>query len=242
MVEDLLWSHQIQAIKMLIQYIDDYHNGDTNQAALVQMPTGSGKSGVIAYLSRCLPDIGLTIVLTPRISLRDQLSSDISGRFFKHIGYPVDGLKKEVKIITEGSSINSKSISSNLVIIMTIQMMVSIENNTDVFNLLSSNAELLIIDEGHYEPAKEWSKTIRKIEAPKVIFTATPFRNDFKVFDIDKHYCFILTFIEAQTKNYLRQVEFIERSSLNRKTPKDFINDLLDFYDSKFSTFTEKPR
>lgn len=243
MVEDLLWSHQIQAIKMLIQYIDDYHNGDTNQAALVQMPTGSGKSGVIAYLSRCLPDIGLTIVLTPRISLRDQLSSDISGRFFKHIGYPVDELKKEVKIITEGSSMNPKSISSNLVIIMTIQMMVSIEkNNTDVFNLLSSNAELLIIDEGHYEPAKEWSKTIRKIEAPKVIFTATPFRNDFKVFDIDKHYCFILTFIEAQTKNYLRQVEFIERSSLNRKTPKDFINDLLDFYDSNFSTFTEKPR
>ncbi|NLB80489.1 MAG: DEAD/DEAH box helicase family protein [Clostridiaceae bacterium] len=84
MVEELLWSHQNEAIKMLLQYMDDFHNGITNQAALVQMPTGSGKSGIIAYLSRCLPDIGLTIVLTPRLSLRDQLSSDIAGRFFKH--------------------------------------------------------------------------------------------------------------------------------------------------------------
>lgn len=193
MIEELLWSHQNEAIKMLNQYMGDFHHGITKQAALVQMPTGSGKSGIIAYLSRCLPDIGLTIVLTPRLSLRNQLSSDISGRFFNHIGYAVDGLKKEVKIITEGTSSVFQSISNNLVIVMTIQMLVSIEKNyIEMFSLLSSNTELLIIDEGHYEPAKEWSKTIRKIEAPKIIFTATPFRNDFKVFDIDKNYCFIL--------------------------------------------------
>lgn len=243
MIEELLWSHQNESIMMLIQYMDDFHHGITNQAALVQMPTGSGKSGIIAYLSRCLPDIGLTIVLTPRLSLREQLSSDISGRFFNHIGYPIDGLNKEVKIITEGSSNNFESISNKDIIVMTIQMMVSIEkNNVDVFNSLSSNAEMLIIDEGHYEPAKEWSKTIRKIKAPKIIFTATPFRNDFKVFDIDKRYCFVLALIKAQTENYLRKVEFIGRSPLSRKTPKDFINDLLEFYDSKFSGLTEKPR
>lgn len=36
MVEELLWSHQNEAIKMLLQYMDDFHNGITNQAALVQ--------------------------------------------------------------------------------------------------------------------------------------------------------------------------------------------------------------
>lgn len=126
---------------------------------------------------------------------------------------------------------------------MTIQMMVSIEkNNVDIFNSLSSLAELLIIDEGHYEPAKEWSKTIRKIKAPKIIFTATPFRNDFKVFDIDKYNCFVLSYIKAQTENYLRKVEFIERSPSSRKTPKDFIGDILKFYDLKFSECLEKPK
>ncbi len=243
MVEELLWPHQNAAIKMLIRYINDFHNANTNQSALVQMPTGSGKSGIIAYLSRCLPDIGFTIVLTPRLSLRDQLSRDISGRFFNHIGYPVDNLKKEVKTINEGTSKDLKSISDNIIIVMTIQMMVSIEkNNNDTFNLISSKAELLVVDEGHYEPAKEWSKTIRKIKAPNIIFTATPFRNDFKVFDIDRNYRYILSLAKAQSDNYLRKVEFVNRSPSCTKTPEDFISDLLDFYDSKFSYCNDKPK
>ncbi len=243
MIEEFLWNHQNEAIKMLIQYIEDFQNENTSQAALVQMPTGSGKSGVIAYLSRCLPNIGFTIVLTPRRSLRDQLSSDISDRFFKHIGYPISGLKKEVKTITEGTSKDLEVISNNLVIVMTIQMIVTIDNkNPNLFNFLSSRAELLIIDEGHYEPAKEWSKTIRKVKSPKVIFTATPFRNDFKVFDIDKKYCYILSLVKAQNENYLRNVEIVNRSSSSRKSPEAFISDLLDFYDSKFSNYNEKPK
>lgn len=96
---DLLWDHQKEALTRMMDYIDKYHNDFTNKSALVQMPTGSGKSGVITVLSTCISEIGLTLVLTPRKSLRNQLYEDIRGRFFAHISYPSENLPKNIIII-----------------------------------------------------------------------------------------------------------------------------------------------
>ena len=53
-------------------YIRAFDRGHP-KAALVNMPTGSGKSAVITTMARCLITPGPVVVLTPRIGLREQL-------------------------------------------------------------------------------------------------------------------------------------------------------------------------
>jgi hypothetical protein len=62
----------------------------TNEAALVKMPTGTGKSAVITVLCRCLPLIKRVLVLTPREALTDQLYRYIRQGFWSRMDYTVD--------------------------------------------------------------------------------------------------------------------------------------------------------
>lgn len=58
MIKEKLWPHQINAIEIIDSYYDSFNSAGETGAALIQMPTGSGKSGIIAYYSRCREDIG----------------------------------------------------------------------------------------------------------------------------------------------------------------------------------------
>lgn len=48
------WDYQKNALKGMMDYMNIYKNKSSNKSTLVQMPTGNGKSGVIAVLSRFL--------------------------------------------------------------------------------------------------------------------------------------------------------------------------------------------
>ena len=65
---------------------------------------------------------------------------------------------------------------------------------------------LVIVDEGHCEPAPHWREALRSIPVPRVIFTATPFRNDLKLFDIDFDHAYSLTHGEAVDGKFLREL------------------------------------
>ncbi len=240
-MRDVLWPHQIAAIEKSELYISDFRNEVTSKSSLIQIPTGGGKSGIIAILARCIPNVGFTIVLTPRISLRDQLFEDINGRFFNHIGFSTKNLSKKIINVTDGRELTLNEPLDDLVIVMTFQMLTSLFTNKSFFSILTSNISLLLVDEGHYEPAKEWSRITRFFNAPKIIFTATPYRNDFKVFDIDKEYCTIVSLDEAQKDGYIRKVSFVPRSSDVLASPQEFIDDIINFYDSNFPNPGEVP-
>jgi superfamily II DNA or RNA helicase len=72
-----LWEHQDAAISSCIAYLCSDRSIPAeeirHEAALVKMATGTGKSAIIAVLSRCLPDIKRILILTPREALREQL-------------------------------------------------------------------------------------------------------------------------------------------------------------------------
>ena len=93
-----LWSHQSEAINRMRHYIAEFQAGNVEGSALVHMPTGSGKTGVIATIARCLPEVGCTLILAPRIALREQLARDIQSRFFEHLSKKIalDKLPKKV--------------------------------------------------------------------------------------------------------------------------------------------------
>ena len=88
------------------------------------------------------------------------------------------------------------------------------------FDVLQKNIDVLLVDEGHTEPSPIWSQISRKLEAHKIIITATPYRNDLFQFDIDAKSSYIFTFRNALDDGVLRDPAF---STVNEKELPDII-------------------
>lgn len=89
-----LWEHQQVAISTIVAYLNGnksiLERSEHSEAALLKLPTGTGKSGVIAVLARCLKNVRRVLVLTPRTALTEQLMDDIGWRFWSNMGFDVN--------------------------------------------------------------------------------------------------------------------------------------------------------
>lgn len=151
------------------------------------MPTGTGKSGVIAVAAKSLKEAPSVLVVTPWLHLREQITIDIDYRFWQTIGIASDQWSKEVKEIVPGS-IRTFALAGKTprVLVCTIQTLQTI-HRTDpkAYARLREEVSLVLVDEGHREPAPEWAQAVRELKKPTVLLTATPYRNDYRIFDVD---------------------------------------------------------
>lgn len=233
-----LWDHQTKAIDKIRDYLTAYEQDSSLGSCLIHMPTGTGKTGVIACASHFLTNAGCVLALCPRVALRDQLCREVSGQFFAKVGLSED-LPKAVHNVKKGFPSIADADYDKSVIAMTIQMLFSLKKkhnaapaNHKDYATLESTVDLIIVDEGHYEPAMMWSDAIRGINAPRLIFTATPFRNDLKLFDVSYDHAYSYTFKKASADHTIRKVEIHDRPS--QANPTAFIADVLQFYDQQF--------
>jgi len=222
-------------------YIAASRQGQTRGAGLVHMPTGSGKTAVIAALARCIPEVGCALILTPRVALRDQISSDVQSRAFARMKRAPKRLPKSVQKIAGPLAIGAGEAEST-VFIATIQMLERISRARPAdFERLLSHVSLLMVDEGHYEPAQLWSDAIRRFQCAKILFTATPYRNDFKAFDVDLLHSYSFTYQQALEGGFVRRVEIVPRPPTS--DPNQFVDDILEFYLQRFQPgLPESPR
>lgn len=241
-----LWGHQRAAIATVVAYL----NGDKaiperpeqKEAALLKLPTGTGKSGIVAVLARCLPDVRRVLVLTPRTALTEQLMADIRFRFWKHMGFEHEGpalftaeaeefgkaldnvyveqfLPKNVhKIVPHLAEPDS----DRAILVGTHQALGDIrkkaldpdlEGSANCATLLANirdNFDLIVVDEGHYEPAISWSRGVREFNLPTLLLSATPYRNDYKSFRVRGRYLFNFPYRQAIDEGIIRPVEIIQ--------------------------------
>jgi superfamily II DNA or RNA helicase len=226
-----LWEHQKKAIKVCKKYIENYSE-ELKCSALIQFPTGTGKTGVISVLSRELKTVGTSIVLCPRTSLRDQLYREVNGAFFDKINYQ-SKFKKVIVNVKKSKDIDLilKDSTVDYIFVMTVQMYTAIsKNETDACKILKSKLDLIIFDEGHYEPSKQWSIVSREIKIPRVIVTATPYRNDLRIFDVNEEFVYFFSHEEAVEKRYIRNLEFINLKSTSKRSYSNFVEIVLNKY------------
>lgn len=224
-----LWKHQKDAIEVSRKYIEEYNNESEN-CALIQMPTGTGKSGVIAALARLYEYKGVVLIFTPRQYLRSQLVEDIKERFFTKIGYK-ENLYNKVTEIISSDQLDRISLTKGTILVMTFQMLTTISKSKR-FSKLSKSTALTLMDEGHYKPAKEWSTKIKDINGPKILFTATPYRNDFRNFEVDMKKSYCLSLQECQDNNILRKVSFENRDTAILEDYEKFVDDVIEIYNT----------
>jgi superfamily II DNA or RNA helicase len=186
-----LRSCQINSIQAILKYLKSKRK---EKSCLISLPTGGGKTGVIA--STCLiSNKKKILVLSHRGPVRDQLKKEIGGGFFNSI------FDNEVDFEFLPAFKLGDSWDSSGVYVSTFQKLGKLSE--EKLEDLIKNIDLLFVDEGHAEPAKQWSKISRSFTCPKIIITATPYRNDLFQFDISAHNGFIYTFKEALQEEIL---------------------------------------
>ena len=225
-VEPHFRNYQLNAIKKMKSYIDSYKTGTAKGSGLVAMPTGSGKTIVIAGISACIKDIKCVLILSPRRPIVNQLHDEISNKIFD---VKFKGLVNKPKKPVYDINVTEEQIKENPIICWTIQKLSSVykERETNrIYNILHKNVQLILFDEGHYEPAPKWSDAVRSFNVPRIIFSATPFRNDFKKFDIDwKNNVYRISYKDLINDKQIRSVEIEDIGSKNKV--EDVVHDLL---------------
>ncbi|WP_421738112.1 DEAD/DEAH box helicase family protein [Caulobacter sp.] len=207
-------------------------NGADKEAALIKMPTGTGKSGVIAALACASPGVGKTLILTPRTSLVRQMGEDLTTRFWSKLGarYTQTGLEEGLdpddlaELPPEPADLASRPVrrlvAEQYAHIMSeagrdrqiwvgtfnaLHLILGIKPpahrefyrreerapgatfsegkdgepglDLEAFRDLLKSVDLVIVDEGHHEPAFSWAQAVRELDKPTIIFTATPSRS-----------------------------------------------------------------
>ncbi len=223
-----LWAHQKDAIRDISSYLENYNQ----KSFLVKMPTGTGKTGVFACLSRvAYPDLNY-IIITPSTALKFQIETELKIDFWKKINKPVESLpKQEITTLlpTDVEDIVEEIRGKQFIIVTTIQALQAIavnEKYESQYKELQQRTDCLIFDEGHKEPAYTWGETVRSFKKPTVLFSATPYRNDYKVFNVDKEKFYSLEHRYCEKQHILRKLEVLPLKS-QQPGPAGFVNQLL---------------
>nr|WP_166636734.1 DEAD/DEAH box helicase family protein [Lysobacter terrigena] len=216
--------HQKEAVENVIRFVQ-HRTASDDSCALVQMPTGSGKTGIIATLTRLCPGIRRALVIAPRVAIRSQLIEELSGAFFLKAGITVPA-----RLVAELSAKAALS-TEPAVLVTTVQMLDRWRRlEPGKYEALRANLDIVLMDEGHYEPASSWSKTVRDLRCPTVLLTATPYRNDLKTFRISEQGVSTLRFRDAVSRGVIRDVQVLRRGQFS--DPDAYCRDVIAAFES----------
>jgi superfamily II DNA or RNA helicase len=208
-----LWAAQNDALTMCERYF-----ARPDRSALVQMPTGAGKTGVIAVISSLRSRRGAVLVLAPSEALVMQLQKDIAEDFWATIGardrWKPGGVTLVLPSLEKDVSAILRKTGSRQVLVATFQALQQIhEKQPTYYEMLKSRTKTVLIDEGHREPALAWAEAVRDLERPTILFSATPYRNDQRLFNVSDNYFHYLSFDDSLRANYIRDIRFVELRS-----------------------------
>jgi superfamily II DNA or RNA helicase len=243
-----LWKHQADAVAIVAPFLQK-HGGKRvvgRPSALVNIPTGGGKTAVIGALGHWHPAMGRVLVVAPRTAIRIQLALELSARrgFFLRCGFAPDSLPKKVIALNSATDLPSR-VPDDVIFVSTIQLVNDMAGNRPgdgAYDRLAANCDAVIVDEGHYEPALSWSRALRGLGRPIVLVTATPYRNDLKPFEFDKSALYISKYSELMAENILRKVEVVQASPQSVRDPAAFVDSVLTEFTGYYGAAPDRGR
>lgn len=189
--------------------IDHFSKEGVEKHILVQLPTGAGKSALIATIPFNLSK-SRVLVLVPSVELSKQLSSDFdiyenpSNNVYKKFGLisKEDLGNLELFILRLESAVNSSDVDEHQIIVANYQQLTDIEK---FFKGRENAVDIVIIDEAHHQKANTYQEIIKFFKDAKIIgLTGTPFRSDGQKVDGTNVYTY--HFYEAIKDGVIRNI------------------------------------
>lgn len=207
-IKSKVMAHQSESLKTIEEYLkskeDDKH-------ALIKMPTGTGKTGVIGIVSNIYDEYKNILIVTPNAVLPKQTKLEIESLFWKQIDIEPHCLKLKPSYLYNNIDEYFKNTEDGIILIITIQCLCKLyKEKKAIYNKIKERINLIIFDEGHREPAKEWSEINREFAKKTILFTATPYRNDDLSLKLHDKYKYSYSFNNAVKDGVIKNIKFIE--------------------------------
>lgn len=184
---------------------DFYKSGQ--KAALVQLPVGCGKSGLVAIAPLGIAE-GRVLVITPNLTIRDELKINLDITNLKCFWRRTNVLKKVDMVsgpyVTTLDTGNTSVTDESHFVVTNVQQLAT---NTEKWLKKFPNDyfDMIIVDEAHHSAAESWKKVHAHFPNAKVLnLTATPFRSDAKEIDGERIYRY--PFRSAVAKGYIKRL------------------------------------
>ncbi|WP_339216207.1 DEAD/DEAH box helicase family protein [Solibacillus sp. FSL W8-0372] len=188
-----LYPAQIDAYQAVVSHYQEFKDNPKYRETLVVMPTGSGKSGVMALLPYGLSSKRV-LIITPGKTVRSEVYKHFNTAenpektfWIKHnVIYDYAKLPKSYKY--EGFNAEKEGIKDVILslleqadlVITNVHKIVGSSEEINLKNILPKDFfDLIIVDEAHHVAADMWQESLNHFNTAKVIkLTATPFRSD----------------------------------------------------------------
>jgi superfamily II DNA or RNA helicase len=177
---------------------------------ILQLPTGTGKSALIALLPFGLAKKKV-LVLAPNLTLAKQLETDLEyinhpeTSSYRKRGMFSDAELKEMAMfaLRLEDGVNFGDIENHQIIIANYQQLNDLKK---WFKNREAMIDLIIIDEAHHQKAETYQRIIEFFTDAKIIgLTATPFRSDGKKVEGKNVYTY--HFRDAIKNGYIRNIK-----------------------------------
>lgn len=151
---------------------------------IVQLPTGTGKTGLMAAMPFALCE-GKVLILTPGVKLSKDIEKELDivknpQNIYARLGIvpPADLEKLEMYVLRLEGTISETDIDEHQIIVANYHQLQDVEK---WFRNRREAIDLIIIDEAHHQSADTYQEVIRFFDGVKIVgMTATPFRSDGK--------------------------------------------------------------
>ncbi|HCJ56063.1 MAG TPA: hypothetical protein DHV55_00745 [Clostridiaceae bacterium] len=200
-----------------------------NTHKIITLPTGTGKTGVIALAPYGISE-GKVLVITPSLIIKQGISDEFDTRtpfnFWTKTNVIVDEEKLPTVYRYAGYNSNSEAdkkrviryLNNANIIIANIHKISNVNSNKTLIDILDPDFfDMIIIDEAHHSAADSWKNTLEYFNAKKIVkLTATPYRTDSKELDGEIIYSYSLS-------------DAIRKGLIKNLVSEDYTNENLEF-------------
>lgn len=177
--------------------------------AVIVLPTGVGKTGLMALLPYNICK-GRLLIIAPQIVIRetviDALNPDKPDNFW--IKRKIFDRPQELPSVIEfaGRKTNKEVLEAANIVVVNIQKLQSRLDSSLLNHLPEGFFDMIIIDEAHHSTARTWVETTQHFSKAKVVkITGTPFRTDKEKITGDLVYKYKLS--QAMANGYVKSLE-----------------------------------
>lgn len=212
---DMLREPQIQGY---YRVYDHFIVKNKTLPAIVVLPTGVGKTGLIGLLPFHICK-GKTLIITPQLTIKDTVIDSLDPENPESFWYKRNVFKKigeTPTLIEYTNSTKQEILDSANIVILNIHKLQSRLSRSPLNFLPEDYFDMIIIDEAHHSTANTWVETVQHFSKTKVVkLTGTPIRTDGVKLAGQLVYKYRLS--QAMSKGYvksLRNFEYIPEKLL----------------------------
>ncbi|QDP40797.1 DEAD/DEAH box helicase [Radiobacillus deserti] len=199
---------QIKAYEKLYEH---FVLKESKEEALVVLPTGTGKTGLMALAPYEISN-GRVLIITPQTVIRDSVLGSLDSLYPKNFWLMTkvfENFQQLPSVIEYKSGLTNDILERSDIVILNVHKLQERLDSSLIKKVPSDFFDMIIIDEAHHAEAKTWKRAVDYFQPAKVLkVTGTPFRSDGRKITGDRVYSYSLA--QAMANGYIKSLEKLD--------------------------------